>query len=262
MLTALLLLTVPMQAVEPEPSTITVTASGTAERSCQRLILSTTISADGKLAGDAIAKQEDFRSHFTDAVEELAIPGLQVRSLGRQISSGSSVSSQQRQMMQMNGQTVPEAGIRVAESLVVEFTAPESDEEALQTVRRLLDAAAELDVTFESSPNEGFVRPLVTDRESLQTEAVADAMKNARIAADRIAKQADRKVTRVHSVRQTQTSQRSQSRRSVGEMTPFELFSQMSSLEDGGSSEGGSVDRGMTLHRETASLTVTFELAD
>lgn len=256
MLAALLLSVLP---VADEAGTISVNGSGTVDRTADRLVMATTISATGKLAGDAITKQQSFREQFDETIGTLGIPGLQVRSEGTTIST-SAVSPQQRQMMQQRGQEIPTSGVSIAESILVEFAAPGSDEETLQTVRQLLDAASDLDVEFQAKGQNRLLQPIVADPEELKREAYEKALADARSQADHLASLVGRKIAGVKTITVSGGSaSRSNAAGSVGSMSPYQLMMYFQSFEETGEVSDAPA-QSLTTHSETARLSVVFLL--
>ena len=243
--------------------TISVTGIGSADRTAQRLAMTTTISANGKLAGDAITKQQSFRQQFDETMDSLGVAGLRIRSEGLSVST-STVSPQQRQMMQVNGQEIPSSGITISETLVVDFAAPEADDDTLQVVRMLLDAGSDLDVTFVARGSSRLVQPIIEDVQALQNEAYENALKDARQKADHLASLTDREIGGVKSISVSSSSPNARSQ-NVGSMSPYQLMMAISSfeqtsVEDVSASDTAAGTQALTTHTENARLTVVFRL--
>ena len=242
-----------------DASTISVTGTGSASRTAQRLAMTTNIDGKGKLAGDAITKQASFREQFDDAVNALGLEGLKIRSQGIGITT-STLSPQQMMNMRNRGQEIPTGGVTVSETLVIEFAAPTDNDATLQAVRQLLDTAGDLDASFAVGPNGRLVQPVIDDADELEGEAYAAAVADARERAERLAGLVDRKIASVHRVSVSQQTSQNNNASGVGTMNPAAFLQMVYSFDNGEVPNSTPLTSSLSTQTEKATVSITFNL--
>ena len=162
--------------------------------------------------------------------------------------------------MQMQGQEVSVSSeITIREQLVVEFATPANDSDALDAVRRIVDAAADLDVKFTNSgPGGSIVAGLIEARQDAKSEAMKACLDNASTDAAQLAASSGATLGRV--VKIDSMAEQKSSHGQQDSMNGYGLYMMMIGFDDSDASGDDLDGVSLTTDRVVVQATVTYEL--
>lgn len=213
------------RAQDAMPGTVTVTGSGEAKAKAAIAVIDANVRGEAELAADAIVKYRDARRRAAEALEKLKLPNLSVVSDGFSINKG--MDSNQQAMI-MRGIANAGAGAGKQQVQIVEqlkLTLKDMDklesEKAMEMVLKVLDAAREAGLAFNTPPASGdyyqmqamaqsgtgptVVSFRLADAHAARDEAYKLALADARAKAQRIAADAGIQIGKVTGISDQQT---------------------------------------------------------
>ena len=199
---------------------ITVFGTGEARAKPNVVEVDLRVSGAAELSGDAIVKYRDAKKRTLAVIEALKMKNLEIEETG--LSVGGSSSAEQVQMM-MRGMAAQGAKpqTEIARTLRVTLRAIQEvpEDQLMETIGKLLDGAKDSGATVGPSPEEvnmawRYGRPVsgtmtrfvLTNFAELREQAYEQAVTDARLRAERLAKLNGVKLGRVISVQEVQVS--------------------------------------------------------